>query len=221
MKTVRQAVQWADVMNSFWKWESKGQGIEWFVPGCLAQKRGSKPGPLSYGPVLGALHHRLKWRHAEWSLLSLLVCVYVHVCVICVVCAGECRPTPAAIHAWRSQDNFWASILSFHGGFQRLNSGHEACAQQASLPVAPSCCPLPSFISHNYLHAHGHIVTGKDRDARITLTIVLSSSMGPATWQLELQLSTQEVHAGLEYLLPDLVKLASVCQWGGKDKESL
>lgn len=106
-------------------------------------------------------------------------------------------------------------LLGIHGGFQRLNSAHEACAQPASLPAAPLCCPLPSFISHNYLPLHGHIDTGKDHDARITLTIVLSSSMGPATWQLELQLSTQEVHAGLEYLLPLLpgwVKLAPVCQ---------
>lgn len=68
------------------------------------------------------------------------------------------------------------------------------------------------FISHNYLHAHKHKVTGKDHDARITLAIVLSSSMGPATWQLGLQLSTQEVHVGLEYLLPDWVKLAPVDQ---------
>lgn len=180
----RQAVQWAEVMNSFWRWESKGQEIEWFVPGCLANKEGSKSGPLSYGPLLGALYHRLKWRHVEWGLLSFIVCASVCVCacVWYVWCAGECRPTPAAIHAWRSQDNFWASILSFHGRFQRLSSVYEACAQRASLPVAPSCCPLPSFISHNYLPAHGHIVTGKDRDARITLTIVLISSMGPATW---------------------------------------
>lgn len=47
---------------------------------------------------------------------------------------------------------------------------------------------------------------------KITLTIVLSSSMGPTTWQLGLQLSTQEVHAGLEYLLPDWVKLVPVYQ---------
>lgn len=88
------------------------------------------------------------------------------------------------------------------------------------LPAArPRCCrhPLPPFLSHNCLHARGHTLTGKGHDAQKTLTIILSSSMGcerrPATWQLELQLSTQEVHAEL---LPDWGKLAPVCWWGRK-----
>lgn len=164
-----------------------------------------------------------KW-NAEWSLS---VCVIE----ICVLCAWECRPAPAAMHAWRWQDSSghqfspsnvgsrdWSQVIGLVCG-EHLYLLHH-CAARCPPPLLPP--PLPPFLSHNCLHARGHTLTGKGHDAQKALTIILSSSMGcerrPATWQLELQLSTQEVHAEL---LPDWGKLALCAGGAGKDRESL
>lgn len=56
---------------------------------------------------------------ANMVLLShFIYCVYIHDAGTCMMHACACKCTCARVHMWRSEDNSWESILSFHHGSQ-------------------------------------------------------------------------------------------------------